>query len=194
MGIAATTLPSTVREIMSRHVVTVDPDMSLRDAIGVLDANGISGAPVVTRGRLVGVLSATDILGFVAATPGVPTEDDTRERTLAVGADEPRKDETNPVSAYFTDIWDNAGADVLERMRSTENPEWDVLAEHVVSEVMSPGVRSVQAGATLAEVASYMLEQRIHRTFVMDRDELIGVVSAMDFLRAVARAGTGEAA
>jgi hypothetical protein len=140
----------------------------------------------VAQGSVLGVLSATDVLTFEAATPGVPTEDDTRAREPAVGADEPRKDETNPVSSYFTDIWDNAGADVLERMRSTSSPEWDVLEEHVVSEAMSNGVRAVQADASLAEAASYMLDHRIHRALVLDGSRLVGVVAAIDFLRAIA--------
>lgn len=176
-----------VRDIMSRDVVTLDPDMTLRDAIGVLDGRNISGAPVIARGTLLGVLSATDILGFEATTPGVPTEDVTRERRSAVGAEEPQPDETNPVSSYFTDIWDNAGADVLQRVRSTESPEWDVLGEHVVSEAMSNGVKAVQQDASLAEAAGYMVEQRIHRALVFDGEKkLVGVVAAIDFLRAIA--------
>ena len=179
-------LPATVREIMTRNVVTVGPDDTLRDAIGVLDAEGISGAPVVARGEVLGVLSSTDVLTFEAANPGVPTQDDTRGQEPAVGTDEPLKDETHPVSAYFTDIWDNAGADVLERIRTTTSPEWDVLGEHVVSEVMSPGMRSVQAHASLADAAAYMLDERIHRALVLDGDRLVGVVAAVDFLRAIA--------
>ena len=128
----------------------------------------------------------TDVLTFEAATPGVPTQDDTRVQEPAVGTDEPRKDETHPVSAYFTDIWDNAGADVLERMRTTTSPEWDVLGEHVVSEAMSSGVRSVQAHDSLADAAAYMLDERIHRALVLDGDRLVGIVAAIDFLRAIA--------
>ena len=185
-AVTTATLPATVRDIMTRNVVSVSPDDTLRDAIGVLDAEGISGAPVVARDTVVGVLSTTDVLSFEAATPGVPTQDDTRGQEPAVGAEEPTKDETHPVSSYFTDIWDNAGADVLERVRTTTSPEWDVLSEHVVSEAMSPGVRAVQAQASLADAASYMLHERIHRAFVMDGDRLVGVVTASDFLRAIA--------
>ena len=75
---------------------------------------------------------------------------------------------------------------MLERVRTTTSPEWDVLSEHVVSEAMSPGVRSVQAHASLADAASYMLRERIHRAFVMDGDRLVGVVTASDFLRVIA--------
>jgi len=132
-AVTTATLPATVRDIMTRNVVSLSPDDTLRDAIGVLDAEAISGAPVVARGAVVGVLSTTDVLSFEAVTPGVPTEDDTRVQEPAIGAEEPAKDETHPVSSYFTDIWDNAGSDVLERVRTTTSPEWDVLSEHVVS-------------------------------------------------------------
>ncbi|HWC73471.1 MAG TPA: CBS domain-containing protein [Gemmatimonadales bacterium] len=183
-----------VRHIMSPAVVTLEPDMTLRDAIGVLDSRGISGAPVVARGGILGVLSASDVLAFEATNPGVPTEDDTRERRMAVGAEEPRVDETHPVSSYFTDIWDNAGSDVVERTRTTESPEWDVLGEHVVSEAMSVGMKTVQAETRLEEAAQYMLDNRIHRALVLDGERLVGVVTAMDFLRAIAgREGAGAA-
>jgi CBS domain-containing protein len=185
-AVSTATLPATVREIMTRNVVTLNQDDTLRDAIGVLDAEEISGAPIVERGQVVGVLSTTDILTFEAATPGVPTQDDTRVQEPAVGADEPQKDETHPVSAFFTDIWDNAGADVLERVRTTTSPEWDVLGEHVVSEAMSSVVRAVQAHASLADAAAYMLDERIHRALVLDGDRLVGIVAASDFLRAIA--------
>jgi len=185
-AVTTATLPATVRDIMTRNVVSLNPDDTLRDAIGVLDDEGISGAPVVARGAVVGVLSTTDVLAFEAATPGVPTEDDTRVQEPAIGAEEPGKDETHPVSSYFTDIWDNAGADVLERVRTTTSPEWYVLSEHVVSEAMSPGVRAVQAHESLADAASYMLHERIHRALVMDGDRLVGVVTASDFLRVIA--------
>ena len=175
-----------VRDIMSRDVVTLDPDMTLREAIGILDERGIGGAPVVGSGKLLGVLSATDLLGFEAATPGVPTADTSRTQEPVVGTEEPQRDETNPVSAYFTDVWDNAGTDVLERMRSTESPEWDVLGEHVVSEAMSPTARAVQAEMSLPEAAAYLVQHRIHRALVVDGAQVVGIVSALDFVRAIA--------
>lgn len=51
------------RELMSRHVVTVAADASLRDAIDLMLAHHISGLPVVdSRGRLVGIVSEGDFL------------------------------------------------------------------------------------------------------------------------------------
>jgi CBS domain-containing protein len=64
----------TVRDLMTRDVVTLDPDLSLRDAVEMFTARHVSGAPVTAGGRLVGVLSANDVLVFEGDSPGVPTE------------------------------------------------------------------------------------------------------------------------
>jgi CBS domain-containing protein len=61
-----------VRDLMTRDVGALDPNMSLREAIEVLRREGVSGAPVVQNQKLVGVVSATDILEFQATQPGVP--------------------------------------------------------------------------------------------------------------------------
>jgi CBS domain-containing protein len=55
-----------VRDVMTTVVVTVDASSTLYDATVAFAVNGISGAPVIDEnGRLVGVLSETDILAFV---------------------------------------------------------------------------------------------------------------------------------
>jgi CBS domain-containing protein len=55
-----------VRDIMTTDVVTLSPDLSLRDAMALLTRRHISGAPVVSAGRVVGVASLTDFADFAA--------------------------------------------------------------------------------------------------------------------------------
>jgi predicted transcriptional regulator len=52
----------TVADIMSRDVVTLDSAATSRDAATLFGARGISGAPVMAGGRVVGVLSKTDLV------------------------------------------------------------------------------------------------------------------------------------
>jgi CBS domain-containing protein len=60
-------IPS-VRDIMTRAMVTLAPEMPALDAAAVLLRHGISGAPVVDgEGRLLGLLSEYDCLRVVAA-------------------------------------------------------------------------------------------------------------------------------
>jgi CBS domain-containing protein len=51
-----------VRQLMTENVVTVEPDASLRDAAALLVQHRISGLPVVSGGKVVGVLSEGDIV------------------------------------------------------------------------------------------------------------------------------------
>ena len=51
------------RDVMTTNVITVGPDMSVRDLAAMLSERGISGAPVVDpSGRMVGIVSEGDLL------------------------------------------------------------------------------------------------------------------------------------
>lgn len=52
-----------VRELMTANVVSVKPEVSLRDAASVLIEHGVSGVPVVNEdGDVIGVLSEADVV------------------------------------------------------------------------------------------------------------------------------------
>jgi CBS domain-containing protein len=55
-----------LRDIMTRDVVSASPGMTIRDAMELLSERHVSGAPVVDRGKVVGIFSATDLLAFFA--------------------------------------------------------------------------------------------------------------------------------
>jgi CBS domain-containing protein len=178
-----------VRDIMSTNVVVLDPEVTLREAVELLAGRHISGAPVVSGGKVVGVLSANDVLTFEADSPAVPTEQP--EQAEEDGVELPEEDEwakdVEAPGTYFNELWSDAGADVAERFSELKGPEWDLLAEHTVAEAMSRGVRSVTPGLSVPDAAAYMLIQRIHRAVVLERNELVGIVTATDIMKAVAQ-------
>lgn len=59
-------LLGTVRQAMTRAVMTLPPDMRIRDAMALLRRHGVGGAPVLDAGRLIGVVTEADL---VAHTP-----------------------------------------------------------------------------------------------------------------------------
>ena len=63
-----------LRDIMTTDLVTLDPDLTIREAMDVFTSKRISGAPVVAGDEVIGVISASDLLQFAASLPGVPTE------------------------------------------------------------------------------------------------------------------------
>lgn len=171
-----------LHDIMTREVVTLDPGMSLRDALDILTARHVSGAPVVEADKVVGVLSAMDILEFLSTTPGVPDVTNSEE-------DEPRglDDGTETPAAYFVDLWSNAGADVTERINATNAAAWDLLAVHTVAEAMSRAVVAFAPSVDARVAADAMQRARAHRVLVIDGNRLVGIVSSLDIARAVAK-------
>lgn len=49
-------------EIMSKPVLSVDPDMDVRYCTKLFDRFGLSRAPVVENGKIIGLVSYTDIV------------------------------------------------------------------------------------------------------------------------------------
>jgi CBS domain-containing protein len=176
-----------VREIMSTNLATVSPELDLRNAIEVLTHRHVSGAPVVSDGRLLGVMSATDVLEFATAQPGVPTERPDQMEVGEWGAPEEWREGEESPSAYYAEWWADVGADVSERFAEVKGPEWDVLAEHTVGEVMTRKVCTVRPDATVAAAATYMLSAGVHRVLVVERGTLTGILTTSDIVRAVAQ-------
>jgi CBS domain-containing protein len=56
----------TVMQIMTHEVVTVTPDTSIEVACELMLKHKIGGLPVVADGRLVGILTESDIFRLVA--------------------------------------------------------------------------------------------------------------------------------
>lgn len=175
-----------IRDIMTTDVVTLSPQASLRDAMDVLTTQHITGAPVVTAGRVVGVVSLTDLAEFAASNPGIPTlrppveEIDDWENA----GDLPNADE--PPSAYFAELYDDAGADVAQRFEQTESPEWNALEDHTVAEAMNRRISVLPPDAPVDHAAAVMRRAGIHRVLVMESRDLLGVVTTTDIANAVA--------
>jgi CBS domain-containing protein len=182
-----------VRDLMARAPITVEPEETLRSAADLLTAAGVSGAPVTAGSTVAGIVTLTDILAFAADDPGVPTLREASPNALDDGEDaggeelEGLDQAEEEASSWFFEMWEDAGADVVTRMQTVESPEWDALDEHTVSEVMTRAVFSVDADASVQEAADLMERERIHRVLVKENGRLAGVLSAWDVVRAVAR-------
>ena len=176
-----------LRDIMTREVLTLGAEDSLRDAVDALAGRHLGGAPVVSGNAVVGVVSMTNLLDFQASTPPVPRE---REDQLEWGdfEEEPREWETEdePPGTFFTELWSDAGAETSERFAAVRTSEWDLLAEHTVSEVMDRELHALPPDAAVEVAADAMRRLGVHRVLVMEGGVLLGIVTTMDITRAVA--------
>jgi CBS domain-containing protein len=127
-----------VRELMQKDVKTVDPEAAVNDAVVSLSDSHISALAVVDgTGRMVGVISSTDIL-------------------------------TSEAEAQ----------DAVER---------EALFEQMtVRDIMTRRPLTVSPDADVREAAQQMLYADVHRLFVTSDEQVIGVISTTDIMRAVA--------
>jgi acetoin utilization protein AcuB len=69
-----------INAVMTEHPLTATPDMTLEEAAGIMLAHQIGGLPVIHDGRLVGIITATDVmrafLDVMGATNGGSTRID----------------------------------------------------------------------------------------------------------------------
>ena len=184
-----------LRDIMTTDVITLDPNLSIREAMEVFSSKRISGAPVVAGGEVIGVVSASDLLQFAAALPGVPTEREAAPEWLGDIAGDEDEDSVlpdageldDPSALYFTELWDDAGATVVERIVTPSGAEWNTLEEHTVSEAMTRTPVCALTPDTLVPLAAdYMRRAKVHRVLVMCGRTLVGLVSSSDITAAVA--------
>ena len=176
-----------LRDVMTTDVVSLNPEMTLRYAMELLAKRHVSGAPVMVGGEVVGVVSSGDLMELAADASDVPTEQDGREEAGDSDGPPVWSDGVYAPSAYFTDVWADAGADTTTRVDFPDGPEWNALEAHTVAEAMTASpVCTLPPSAPLAEAADYMRRARVHRILVTDGAKLLGLVTTMDVTRAVA--------
>jgi CBS domain-containing protein len=180
----------TLREIMTRDVITISPEISIRDAMSLLSTRHISGAPVVAGGEIIGVVTATDLMAFAADLPGAPAE---RPDYVEAGEWELRDQldndgvELEPRGTFFTGLWDDAGADAAVRFATPSGPEWSALDTHTVEEAMTRApIRALPPDTPLVAAAEFMRTHAIHRVLVTEAEQLLGIATYTDLARAIA--------
>lgn len=178
-----------IADLMTRQVVTIEPEATLRELASVLTTEHVGGLPVVRGEEVVGVVSASDLLAFDADAPGTPIErsrpdvgDGTGPEILELDVEENEE----AAAAYFAEFWQDAGPDLVHRFAHTDAPEWSVLDEHTVAELMSRRLLALPPEMDVREAARRMLVADVHRVLVMQDGRLVGVMTSLDVLRAVA--------
>ncbi len=78
-----------VDEVMTRHVVTVSPEMLMGELREILRSNRISGAPVVLNGELVGMVSLEDFIKWLAdGSPEARVDERMTHDVMTISSDE----------------------------------------------------------------------------------------------------------
>ena len=171
---------------MTRDVVTLSPDASIRDAMALFATLHLSGAPVTSGDRILGIVSTTDLLAFAATCCDDPNSE-CNDGLGEIDAEAAAWEEESSPSTYFSTMWSDVGLEVDQRMRMLEDREWHWLDQITVADVMTPApLVQLPPTATVHAAAAYMGRAAVHRLLVIDCDRLVGIVTTTDIARAVA--------
>ncbi|MEO8621444.1 MAG: CBS domain-containing protein [bacterium] len=175
-----------IRDVMTRHVFTVTPETTMREAADLFARHHISGAPVFAGHTLVGVVSATDLLEFIASNEVrsadvAPSDQGFEERS-------PREFEDEAVSLFFNDRLPENDPREDEPFVMDDSQPADLFSDHTVDEVMTRDICSLSSDADVGEAARYMWRLGIHRLVILDQGHLAGILSMSDLAQVVGTA------
>ena len=147
------------QDIMSRELFAVSPEMSLIDMDKALSSRKISGAPVVSSGELIGIVTSTDIGRRFSSN---------------------LKTEAGETSYY----WHSNGT-MTNLIVGSETDAGDLverLSRCTVADIMTDDVISVSPDDEIKVVASLMSKYKIHRILVVDDKRPVGMITSLDMV------------
>lgn len=152
-----------VKSIMTVDVLTVYEGWSIRRLSQFFLKHNISGAPVIASDEeLVGVVSQSDVVRFECKKPD--------EKEVAKIIEHYCGPQSRPL--------ENSE---IERIQSK------AIDYMTVNSIMTNKVISISAASNLKQAFNTIIEQDVHRLFVTDKGVLVGVITAMDLLRYIAK-------
>lgn len=148
-----------LKAFMSPEILSVYEGWSIKRLAGFFVKHNVTGAPVVAADHtLVGVVSQTDVIRFESSSPS----DYQIERAVQF--------------YYGPDANTLTEADIQHlKEKATETC--------TVNAIMTPRVISMDIDTPAGDACKKMVKENLHRLFVTEEGRVVGVVTAMDFLR-----------
>ncbi len=152
----------TAQDIMTRDVITVTPDTDITHATRILLEHRINGLPVVDDQQ--------KLVGIVCQSDMIAQQ------------------KRIPLPSLFTLL------DGYISLTSAKQFEKEVqkIAATRVEQAMSVGPVTVGPDTPLEEIASLMVEKKLHTLPVVDQKKLVGIIGKEDMLRTL-MSGPSEA-
>jgi len=148
-----------VKDFMNPDVIYFKPEDSIFKVAKVFAENDISGAPVVKRKKIIGVISECDIVKFMSSKLG-------KKPGL-----------TLPSLSLL----------VLSFIRDHVNLKSELkrISKIKIKDFMTKKVVSISPEASLLEAASVMEKNDINRLPVVEKKKLVGIIARADLIKAL---------
>jgi len=149
------------KEIMTKKPKVLAPEMTIHDAVEFFRKHRIRGAPVVSKGKLVGLLTEYDLLDFME------------------------------VHEFGGKLWMPAPFDFIEAVLDAKQEEYEIrkefekLRKATVEKAMSTELVSVSPDTHVSEVADLMTEGNLTHVPVVENGKLVGLVTRSDLIKSL---------
>ncbi|NJD76871.1 MAG: CBS domain-containing protein [Candidatus Methanoperedens sp.] len=154
-----------IKDVMNKDVITCGQDDTLSSLAQLFREKHISGMPVVEKGKVVGIVSETDLLRLFK----------------------------NPEPSG--DLWLPSPLEIIEvpirnlvRFEEIKKVLEDMKSKPV-KDIMKKTVRSVSPEDNLEEASDRMVRYKVNRLPVIENGKLVGIVARSDIIRGLS---TGE--
>ena len=145
-------MPS-AKDIMTKEVITVSPEMEILQAAQLLLEKRVNGVPVVdATGKMVGILCQSDVIA--------------QQKKL-------------PIPSFFTFL---DGVISLTSMKQLEK-EARKIAATTVADAMTTDPVTVEPDTSDEKIAELMVDRNFHTLPVLEAGKLVGIIGKEDVLR-----------
>lgn len=193
---SSSALQKSVEDIMSDSVVTVSPDLQLKDAHEIMRKNGFRKLVVAESNCLVGVITQTDIVScadkvFKHLASSSPLVSYWMTKNLLFAK---KGDSFQAIKKKMVD--NNIGA-ILVKGKEFEGifTEYDVVSQFYdqggilqiksPEDLMHPQIRCIDKDADLLKANRIMLEKNVRRLLVLHEDRVVGIITQTDMAKAL---------
>jgi len=145
------------KDIMTKEVITVSPDLAVEKLAEIFWENRISGAPVVDEsGTVIAIVTENDLI------------------------DQNKRVHIPTMISILDSVIMLEKADKIEK-------EIRKMTGTTVKDICSDTLVSVEPATPLDEVATIMAEKQVHTLPVLENGKLKGVVGKSDIIRTIAK-------
>jgi len=148
-----------IKDVMNKEVIVCAPDDTLDHLADLFKKNHISGIPVVDKGKIVGLVSETDLIKLFK-TP-----------------------------EYSNDLWLPSPFEIIEipirnlvKLEETKK-FFENMKLRPVKDIMTKTVHSISSDEELEDASTMMVKYDVNRLPVIEKGKLVGIVARSDIIK-----------
>ncbi len=150
------------KDIMTKDVICVKPEMKINELDKIFIKHNISGAPVVDENKnLVGVVSQSNIVNY-----------DLKKGMHAI---------------IISDYYRSTGIESQQMTEDSIEVDTSSMADTEVKDIMAANVITAKSDDSIHDIANTMCDKKIHRLVIVEGNKVVGMVSTLDILKVVGK-------